>query len=129
MNDLIKNLDDFVSENFPVDKVTSFLTDFNLKPEIIEKYCFFKDDKYSRNLVYKDEHFELLKQAESGIAKSYNQAIKISERIGLPLVVRPSYVLGGRAMEIVHKKNLQYQLLLKCIKDMIVMVLKTIKVR
>ncbi len=46
-----------------------------------------------------------LKQAESGIAKSYNEAIKISERIGLPLVVRPSYVLGGRAMEIVHKKN------------------------
>jgi len=46
-----------------------------------------------------------LKQAESGIAKSYNQAIKISERIGLPLVIRPSYVLGGRAMEIVHEKN------------------------
>jgi len=46
-----------------------------------------------------------LKQAESGIAKSYNQAIKISERIGLPLVVRPSYVLGGRAMEIVYEKN------------------------
>jgi len=46
-----------------------------------------------------------LKQAESGIAKSYNQAIKISKKIGLPLIVRPSYVLGGRAMEIVHKKN------------------------
>ena len=46
-----------------------------------------------------------LKQAESGIAKSYNQAIRIAERIGLPLIVRPSYVLGGRAMEIVHEKN------------------------
>ena len=46
-----------------------------------------------------------LKQAESGIAKSYNEAIKISNKIGLPLVVRPSYVLGGRAMEIVHEKN------------------------
>ena len=46
-----------------------------------------------------------LKQADSGIAKSYKQAIKIAERIGLPLVVRPSYVLGGRAMEIVHEKN------------------------
>ena len=46
-----------------------------------------------------------LKQAESGIAKSYNQAIKIAERIGLPLIVRPSYVLGGRAMEIVHEKK------------------------
>ena len=46
-----------------------------------------------------------LKQADSGIAKSNNQAIKIAERIGLPLIVRPSYVLGGRAMEIVHEKN------------------------
>jgi carbamoyl-phosphate synthase large subunit len=46
-----------------------------------------------------------LKQAEGGIAKSYNQAIKIAERIGLPLIVRPSYVLGGRAMEIVHEKK------------------------
>ena len=46
-----------------------------------------------------------LKQAKSGIAKSYSQAIKIAKRIGLPLVVRPSYVLGGRAMEIVHEKN------------------------
>ena len=46
-----------------------------------------------------------LKQAKSGIAKSYGQAIKIFQKIGLPLVVRPSYVLGGRAMEIVHEKN------------------------
>ena len=46
-----------------------------------------------------------LKQAESGIAKTYKQAIKIAERIGLPLMVRPSYVLGGRAMEIVHEKS------------------------
>jgi len=46
-----------------------------------------------------------LKQAESGIAKSYKEAIKIANKISLPLVVRPSYVLGGRAMEIVHEKN------------------------
>jgi carbamoyl-phosphate synthase large subunit len=46
-----------------------------------------------------------LKQAESGIAKSYKQAIQIADKIGLPLMVRPSYVLGGRAMEIVHEKN------------------------
>jgi len=46
-----------------------------------------------------------LKQAESGIANNFNQAIKISEKIGLPVVVRPSYVLGGRAMEIVHDKS------------------------
>src|SRR6056300_1261787 len=46
-----------------------------------------------------------LKQAESGIAKNFKEAIKIAERIGLPLMVRPSYVLGGRAMEIVHEKD------------------------
>jgi carbamoyl-phosphate synthase large subunit len=46
-----------------------------------------------------------LKQAKSGIAKTFKQAIQIAERIGLPLMVRPSYVLGGRAMEIVHEKN------------------------
>ena len=46
-----------------------------------------------------------LKQAESGIAKTYNEAIKIALKIGLPLMVRPSYVLGGRAMEIVYEKN------------------------
>ena len=54
-----------------------------------------------RNLLNKLK----LKQVESGIAKNYNQAIRIAEKIGLPLIVRPSYVLGGRAMEIVHEKN------------------------
>jgi len=46
-----------------------------------------------------------LKQAKSGIAKTYKQAIQIAEKIGLPLMIRPSYVLGGRAMEIVYEKN------------------------
>ena len=46
-----------------------------------------------------------LKQAESGIAKTYNEAIEIALKIGLPLMVRPSYVLGGRAMEIVYEKD------------------------
>ncbi len=54
-----------------------------------------------RNLLNKLK----LKQAESGIARNYNQAIRIADKIGLPLIVRPSYVLGGRAMEIVHEKN------------------------
>ena len=54
-----------------------------------------------RNLLNKLK----LKQAESGIARNYNQAIKIADKIGLPLIVRPSYVLGGRAMEIVHEKS------------------------
>jgi len=46
-----------------------------------------------------------LKQANSGIAKTFPEAIKIAEKIGLPVMVRPSYVLGGRAMEIVHEKK------------------------
>ena len=46
-----------------------------------------------------------LKQADSGIAKTFRQAIKIADKIGLPLIVRPSYVLGGRAMEIVYEKS------------------------
>ncbi len=46
-----------------------------------------------------------LKQAESGMAKTFPQALKIAEKIGLPLMVRPSYVLGGRAMEIVHERK------------------------
>ena len=46
-----------------------------------------------------------LKQAESGIAKTFPQALKIANRIGLPLMVRPSYVLGGRAMEIVYERR------------------------
>ncbi|MBX9773862.1 MAG: carbamoyl-phosphate synthase large subunit [Xanthobacteraceae bacterium] len=43
-----------------------------------------------------------LRQAQSGIAKSPKEARAIAEQIGYPIVIRPSYVLGGRAMEIVH---------------------------
>ena len=60
-----------------------------------------EDRDLFRNLLNKLK----LKQAESGIAKTFKQAIQIAERIGLPLMVRPSYVLGGRAMEIVHEKS------------------------
>ncbi len=42
-----------------------------------------------------------LKQPESGTATSAAEARAVAERIGFPLVIRPSYVLGGRAMEIV----------------------------
>jgi carbamoyl-phosphate synthase large subunit len=41
-----------------------------------------------------------LRQPTNGIAYSVEQALKASERIGFPIVVRPSYVLGGRAMAI-----------------------------
>lgn len=46
-----------------------------------------------------------LKQPESGIARSESEALKIAEDIGYPVVVRPSYVLGGRAMEIVYDEE------------------------
>ena len=41
-------------------------------------------------------------QPPNGLARSYNAALDIARRIGYPVVVRPSYVLGGRAMEIVY---------------------------
>ncbi len=41
-------------------------------------------------------------QPESGMASTLEQALEIAERIGYPLMVRPSYVLGGRGMEVVH---------------------------
>jgi len=46
-----------------------------------------------------------LKQADNGTATSYEGAMKIAKKIGYPLLVRPSYVLGGRAMEIVYDEQ------------------------
>jgi len=46
-----------------------------------------------------------LKQPHNGTARSQEQAIAIADAIGFPLVVRPSYVLGGRAMQIVFDKD------------------------
>jgi carbamoyl-phosphate synthase large subunit len=46
-----------------------------------------------------------LKQPENGLAISYSEAKEIASKIGYPVVVRPSYVLGGRAMEIVYSEN------------------------
>ncbi|MEI7712614.1 MAG: carbamoyl-phosphate synthase large subunit [Rhodospirillales bacterium] len=46
-----------------------------------------------------------LLQPENGIARSAEEAEAITERIGYPVVIRPSYVLGGRAMEIVYDKT------------------------
>jgi carbamoyl-phosphate synthase large subunit len=43
-----------------------------------------------------------LKQPPNGIATNVAEAEAVAERIGFPVVIRPSYVLGGRAMEIVH---------------------------
>jgi carbamoyl-phosphate synthase large subunit len=42
---------------------------------------------------------------ESGTASSLDEALVVAKRIGYPLIVRPSYVLGGRGMEIVHDQQ------------------------
>ncbi len=57
-----------------------------------------EDRERFQQLLHKLE----LKQPVNGIASTDAQAVAIAERIGFPLVIRPSYVLGGRAMEIVR---------------------------
>jgi carbamoyl-phosphate synthase large subunit len=46
-----------------------------------------------------------IRQPANGIAKNSQEAYKIADDIGYPVVVRPSYVLGGRAMEIVYDRE------------------------
>src|SRR5579859_1648521 len=46
-----------------------------------------------------------LKQPRNGIARSREEAIAVADRIGYPVLMRPSYVLGGRAMEIVDTQE------------------------
>ncbi len=46
---------------------------------------------------------------ESGMAVNIEEALAIAERIGYPLMVRPSYVLGGRGMEVVHDEEMLRQ--------------------
>lgn len=43
-------------------------------------------------------------QPPNGLAKNLEEAVKVSSSIGFPIVVRPSYVLGGRAMEVVYNQ-------------------------
>ena len=57
-----------------------------------------------------------LNQPPNDIAHSYEEVMEVAERIGYPLVVRPSYVLGGRAMEIVHDKEDLVQYLTSVVK-------------
>ncbi|MFA5238155.1 MAG: carbamoyl-phosphate synthase large subunit [Phycisphaerae bacterium] len=47
--------------------------------------------------------------AKSGMASNLDEALAIAKQIGYPLMVRPSYVLGGRGMEVVHDKEMLQQ--------------------
>ncbi len=60
-----------------------------------------EDRERFRNLIHKLG----FKQPESGIARGKKEAIQIAKEIDYPVVVRPSYVLGGRAMEIVYTEQ------------------------
>ena len=46
-----------------------------------------------------------LRQAESGMARSIDEALRIASQISYPVMVRPSYVLGGRSMQIVYDES------------------------
>ncbi len=84
-------------------KLAKFLSD-NKLPILGTQYASIdlaEDRDRFRNLLKKLK----LKQAESGIARTFKEALQIADKIGLPLLVRPSYVLGGRAMEIVYEKS------------------------
>ncbi len=54
-------------------------------------------------------------QPESGMASTLPEALEIASRIGYPLIVRPSYVLGGRAMEIVYDEEMLREYLHKAV--------------
>ncbi|NWF52908.1 MAG: carbamoyl-phosphate synthase large subunit [Nitrospirae bacterium] len=57
-----------------------------------------------------------LKQAENDTAMSVEEAIVVAEKIGYPVMIRPSYVLGGRAMEIVYDERSLKEYMLKAVK-------------
>ncbi|MGY6710718.1 MAG: carbamoyl-phosphate synthase large subunit [Rhizobiaceae bacterium] len=60
-----------------------------------------------------------LKQPRNGIAYSVEQARVIASELGFPLVVRPSYVLGGRAMQIIHDETMLQNYLLDVVPGLV----------
>ena len=54
-------------------------------------------------------------QPESGMASNLEQALEIAERIGYPLMIRPSYVLGGRAMKIILDDEMLEEYVVKAV--------------
>lgn len=57
-----------------------------------------------------------LMRPRNGMARNSSQALKIAEKIGYPVIVRPSYVLGGRAMKTIHDEE-ELEKYVKSIKD------------
>jgi carbamoyl-phosphate synthase large subunit len=61
-------------------------------------------DRFRKMMVKLD-----IPMPESGMASNLQEAFQVAERIGYPLMVRPSYVLGGRGMEVVHDEEMLEQ--------------------
>jgi carbamoyl-phosphate synthase large subunit len=71
-------------------------------------------DRFQKLLMKLD-----LTQPNNGIAHSVEQARLIASEIGFPLVVRPSYVLGGRAMQIIHSESMLQTYLLDTVPELV----------
>ena len=57
---IIQKLKEFAKEDFPVKEVSSFLKSIELQNKDIKKYTFKLQNRYTRNLIYKDINFELI---------------------------------------------------------------------
>jgi len=57
-----------------------------------------------------------LRQADSGTSRSFEEAARVARAIGYPVMVRPSYVLGGRAMEIVYDERSLKEYMIKAVR-------------
>ena len=58
--DLISALKSFAREDFPIDKVSNYLKSLPLNDKSLKKYIFFKKEFYTRNLIHKENNFEIL---------------------------------------------------------------------
>jgi carbamoyl-phosphate synthase large subunit len=71
-------------------------------------------DRFQKLLMKLD-----LTQPNNGIAYSVEQSRLVATEIGFPLVVRPSYVLGGRAMQIIHSESMLQSYLLDTVPELV----------